>query len=79
MMSGTDVILPEATLRAFRQAAAAARAGEARTWLPATPRWRRSLQVLARRLRFAGRRAYRFVASRQASAITGFRMPVKSV
>ena len=72
-------ILPEATLRAFRQAAAAAKAGEARTWLPATPPWRHSLRVLGRRLRFAGLRAYRFVLARQASAIAGFRMPVKSV
>ena len=48
-------ILPEATLRAFREAAAAAKPGEARTWLPETAPWRHALQVFGRRLRFAGR------------------------
>ena len=51
-------ILPEATLRAFREAAAAAKPGEARTWLPETTPWRHALRVFGRRLRFAGGRAW---------------------
>ena len=52
-------ILPAATLRAFRDAAAAGKVGEARTWLPATPAWQHTVQVLWRRLWFAGLRVYR--------------------
>ena len=60
MTAGHADILPEATLRAFREAAAAAKPGEARTWLPATtPCAGHRLQVLGRRLWFAGLRAYR--------------------
>ena len=64
-------ILPEATLRAFREAAAAGNVGQARTWLPATPAWQRTLQIFWRRLWFAARRSYRLVLARQASAISG--------
>ena len=59
MTAGHADILPEATLRAFREAAAAAKPGEARTWLPATTPWRHRLRVFGRRLWFAGLRAYR--------------------
>ena len=59
MTAGHVDILPEATLRAFREAAAAAKPGEARTWLPATAPWRHTLEVFGRRLWFAGLRAYR--------------------
>jgi hypothetical protein len=71
-------VLPQATLEAMRAASGASVMAQARTWLPATPAWQRTLHILWRRLWFTGRRCYRFVASRQASAITGFRMPVKS-
>jgi hypothetical protein len=38
--------LSEETLRAFRQAAAARRATEARTWLPAPSSWRLTLGLV---------------------------------
>jgi hypothetical protein len=59
MTAGHAEILPAATLRAFREAAAAAKPGEARTWLRATAPWRYALLVLGRRLWFAGLRVCR--------------------
>ena len=59
MTAGDANILPEATLRAFREAAAAAKPSEARTWLPARAPWQHPLQVFGRRLWCAGARAFR--------------------
>jgi hypothetical protein len=47
-------ILPVATLRAMREAAAASGAGDARTWLPTTPLWRRAIEFTWRQILDAG-------------------------